>query len=79
MQYFKTLTEDKRAGFKGVTINALHHLDKMFGISTFVYALQPSDRGQLVTTLVHRPAKNLTKKEMEQVMKFFCLTDIFCS
>ena len=69
MQYFETLTEDERAGYKDVTINDLHHLDKLFGISTLVYALQLSDRGQLVTTPVHRPANNLTKKEVEQVMK----------
>ena len=47
-EYFQTLTEDETAAFKGVTLDELHHLDQLFGIRTYVYALEPTTRGHAV-------------------------------
>ena len=69
VEYLKTLSEEERAEFKGVTLDNLPRLDQLFGIQTFVYALEQRGRGHPIATLVHRPMKNLTKKESEEALK----------
>ena len=69
VEYLKTLSEEERGEFKGVTLDDLPRLDRLFGIQTFVYALEQRGRGHPIATLVHRPMKNLTKKESEEALK----------
>ena len=70
-QYFETLTDNEVKGFEGVTLNDLHRLDQIFGIHTYVYALELPTPGcqHPVARLVHRPRKILTKAESESAMK----------
>ena len=70
-QYFQTLTDNEVKGFEGVTLNDLHRLDQIFGIHTYVYALELPTPGckHPVARLVHRPRKILTKAESESAMK----------
>ena len=70
-QYFETLTDNEVKGFEGVTLNDLHRLDTLYGIHTYVYALELPTPGcqHPVARLVHRPRKILTKTESENAMK----------
>ena len=46
-QYFETLTENEIKGFEGVNLSDIHRLDQIFGIHTYVYALElPTPGGQ---------------------------------
>ena len=70
-QYFQTLTDNEVRGFEGVTLSDLHRLDEIFGIHTYVYALELPTPGckHPVARLVHRPRKILTKAESEKALK----------
>ena len=70
-QYFESLTDNEVKGFEGVTLNDLHRLDALYGIHTYVYALELPTPGcqHPVARLVHRPRKTLTKAESENAMK----------
>ena len=70
-QYFQTLTDNEVKGFEGVMLNDLHRLDEIFGIHTYVYALELPTPGckHPVARLIHRPRKILTKAESESAMK----------
>ena len=70
-QYFQTLTDNEVKGFEGITFNDLHRLDQIFGIHTYVYALELPTPGckHPVARLVHRPRKILSKAESKSAMK----------
>ena len=70
-QYFETLTDNEIKGFEGITLNDLHRLDQIFGIHTYVYALELPTPGckHPVARLVHRPRKILSKTETEKALK----------
>ena len=67
-EYLNSLPENQSED--GVRLTDLYYLDKLFGINTLVYTLEERAPGQKpIATLLHRPAKVLSKAETEQAMK----------
>jgi len=76
LEYLKT--HPKNRSEDGVRLSDLYYLDKLFGVNTLVYTLEQCGPSQKpIATLLHRPAKVLSKAETEQAMKLNLFEDHF--
>ena len=77
-EYLNSLPENQRKNEDGVRLSDLYYLDKLFEVNTLVYTLEERVPGQKpIATLLHRPAKVLSKAETEQAMKLNLFEDHF--
>jgi len=61
-EYLNSLPENQRKNEDGVRLSDLYYLDKLFGVNTLVYTLEQCGPSQKpIATLLHRPAKVLSK------------------